>query len=315
MADEPTAQPAEPTAQPAEPKLWADEEDEYAELRKRVPRSYIFEERCAAAVRCREEGNGLLAAGDYEEASRKYEEGLFHADFDEFQRMELLEEHAALLRAARLPLLLNAVLCALKMNPQEQSGRLAGAEARCAEVLRAEPNNAKAQFRRAQLHARAGEDEQARALLEALCVAHPAERAFRVELGAHAERMRAARKAQDKFWAEALRKQAAQADHAGAPDRAPGRPGADEPCLTSGRGPLSARQGLRQAAQAAGGLPLSGPLVPVLSALRGVSYVGSALWGWCAQMLWAEHARDVADAAAAAAAKPVERDRHTRRED
>lgn len=296
----PSADGAEQPAPSTEPKLWADEEDEFADLRKRVTRSYIFEERCAAAVRLKEEGNVLLNAGDYEEASRKYEEGLFHADFDEFQRMELLDEHRLMLQSVRLPLLLNSVLCALKMNPEDQMVRLATAEARCAEVLKAEPNNAKAQFRRAQLHARAGEDEQARALFEALCLAHPTERAFRAELSAHTERMRKARKVQDKFWAEALRKQAAQAERERPSDASGGahRPADDEPCLTSGRGPLSARHSLQQAAEAAAELPLSGPLMPLLSALRGVSYVGSTLWDWCAQLLWAETAHDVAAAAA-----------------
>ncbi|KAG8459502.1 hypothetical protein KFE25_012837 [Diacronema lutheri] len=301
-APAPAAAPAATERASAEPKLWADEEDEFAELRARVTRSYIFEERCADAVRCKEAGNALLNEGEFEEASAKYEEGLFHVDFDDFQRAELLDEHRALLQRARLPLLLNSVLCALRMNPAEQPTRLVTAEARCAEALAIEPHNAKARFRRAQLHARAGEDERALALLEALCTAHPAERAFRAELHAHAERMRHARKASDAFWAKALKRQAAHADAGGgggAPAEQAARDADDEPCLTSGRGPLSARERAGHAAADAAALPLSGPLVPLLAALRGVSLIGSTLWGWCAQLVWAESARGVATAAAA----------------
>jgi hypothetical protein len=62
--------PAEADALPTEPKLWADEEDEFAALRKTVHRSYIFEERLAAATACKEEGNELLNQGEYQLGER-----------------------------------------------------------------------------------------------------------------------------------------------------------------------------------------------------------------------------------------------------
>jgi hypothetical protein len=217
--------------------------------------------------------------------------------------MELLDEHALALAKVRHPLLLNAVLCDLRMNPEGETIRLSRAEARCEEVLKREPGNTKAQFRRAQLHARAGEEDEAKALLEKLCKAHPTERAFRAELSALSERMRAARKQSDLFWADALKRQAAQAEaareggeregskgcaHCSSSARAGG---ADEPCLTRGAGPLTGDASLRGAARAAiSTLPLASPIAPLISALRGVGL----LWSWCSQMLWAQTAQDAA---------------------
>jgi hypothetical protein len=300
------ASEGEPT-RPAEPKFWQDDEaDEFDNLRKSVPRSYIFEERLAAAARCKDEGNALLNDGEYADAHARYEEGLYHVDFDEFQRMELMEEHTAALFAVRLPLLLNSVLCALRMHPAGSGDtRLTIAETRCDEVLKREPGNTKAQFRRAQLHVRAGDDAAAKALLEALCKAQPAKRAFRAELQALTEAMRASRKTQDAFWSDAVKKHANKV--ALEPDeRAVDDPRASadgEPCLSRGAGPLTGRGARTRDAARSDESSLassSGPLGPMLSALRGLGDISSMLWGLWAQIIWpsAPHAAGAAAAAA-----------------
>lgn len=166
-----------------------------------------FEERIAKAHVLKEEGNVLLNAGDYEEALPKYVEGLYHLQFHEraMAMVKLPQADTDRLNAARVPLLLNSVLCELRMNPEEQTTRrLEIAERRCADVLAEQPNNTKALFRRAQLHGRAGEYSEASSLLERLCKLQPTERAFRTELAAVVARSRKQREDTSAFWSGAL---------------------------------------------------------------------------------------------------------------
>ena len=91
-----------------------------------------FDTQIAEAQRLKEEGNELLNAGDYEDALHKYEEGLGFVTFHE-RALSMVKLPAADLddlAAARVPLLLNAVLCELRMNPEEQTRRLVTAELR-----------------------------------------------------------------------------------------------------------------------------------------------------------------------------------------
>ena len=112
----------------------------------------------------------------------------------------------------RVPLLLNSVLCELRMNPEEQTRRLLTAEQRVAEVLEAEPGNLKALFRQAQLHGRAGEYTEAKALLEKLCRQQPSERAFRMELASLNTRTQVAKQETAAFWTAAVKKTLAEVD-------------------------------------------------------------------------------------------------------
>ncbi|KAL1530498.1 hypothetical protein AB1Y20_001399 [Prymnesium parvum] len=158
----------------------------------------------AAAQALKEEGNELLQRGDYEEAFSKYEEGLRHVESELLYQMAP-EEQVELLRL-RTPLLLNSVLCDLRMNPEDQTRRLALSESRVKSVLKLQPKNVKALFRMAQLHGRAGEFREARELLEKLCQQEPDERAFRAELASLKKRERAAELETAAFWGGALRK-------------------------------------------------------------------------------------------------------------
>ena len=165
-----------------------------------------FDEKIDAARFHKEKGNALLNSGDYEDALRMYEAGLKLVTFHEraMAMVKLPPADLEAIAAVRVPLLLNAVLCELRMNPEEGNGRLETAEERIADVLKAQPQNTKALFRRAQLHGRAGEYEESRAILERLCRQDPHERAFRAELKDVASRVKAAQSAQKAFWSGAL---------------------------------------------------------------------------------------------------------------
>lgn len=190
---------------PAHPAL---DMSSFAADLKEATKSRGFGERIAAATKLKEEGNAALNNGDYEEALQRYSAGLEQVTFHEraLKMTKLPEADMQQLNELRLPLLLNAVLCDLRMNPEEQTRRLVKAEERCAEVLSMDPGNAKALFRRALLHGRAGEDEQAKAMLERLCRQQPNERAFRTELVTVNARMRRAQQATAAFWSDAGQK-------------------------------------------------------------------------------------------------------------
>lgn len=182
-------------------------DDEFASFRS-IKRG-DFDERLANAQRLKDEGNELLNAGDFEDALNKYVEGLYQLEFHEraLSMMRQRQDAAPMLQqltALQVPLLLNSVLCELRMNPEEQVRRLVTAERRCEEVLRVQPENAKALFRKAQLHGRAGEYDEARRMLESLCRQQPQERAFRAELASVVARNRQARRETKAFWSEAL---------------------------------------------------------------------------------------------------------------
>ena len=73
-------------------------------------------------------------------------------------------------------------------------------------MLRIEPNNLKAHFRRAQLLGRAGDYEEARAALESLCRRQPNERSFRTELASLTAQAQKARQETASFWSAAAKR-------------------------------------------------------------------------------------------------------------
>ena len=113
-----------------------------------------FDEKIDAARYYKAAGNALLNSGDYEDALRKYEAGLKLVTFHEraMAMVKLPPADLEAIAAVRVPLLLNAVLCELRMNPEEGNGRLETAEERIADVLKAQPSNIKAHYRKAQVH-------------------------------------------------------------------------------------------------------------------------------------------------------------------
>ena len=96
-----------------------------------------FDEKIDAARYYKAAGNALLNSGDYEDALRKYEAGLKLVTFHEraMAMVKLPPADLEAIAAVRVPLLLNAVLCELRMNPEEGNGRLETAEERIADVL------------------------------------------------------------------------------------------------------------------------------------------------------------------------------------
>lgn len=169
-----------------------------------------FLDRLRVARTLKEDGNEFLNSGDYEDALSKYNEGLRQLDPELFG--ELSASQLKQLQDGRVPLLLNSVLCDLRMNPEEQTRRLTIAEGRIAEVLRIDPNNVKALFRRAQLHGRAGEYLEAKALLERLCRQQPTERSFRAELASLNERLQVAKRETAAFWSVAVKRTLAESE-------------------------------------------------------------------------------------------------------
>jgi len=281
-----------PAADAQQPIFWQDDgEDEFAHIRSRVSRSYIFEERCAAGQVAKEAGNAMLQRGDYEDALAQYDEGLFHVDFDEFQVADLMGEHRKQLADVRVPLLLNSVLCHLKMNPEEQLRRLQVAEKRCEEVLRTDPANVKARFRRAQLHRRAGEYAEAKAALQRLCREDPRDRAFREELASLQRQVKRSQAEVDTFWSSAMQKQQrlardVEGDEESVGDTHPDR----RPCIVDGVGRSGMRPGTGPVADALRISSSSGVLVPVRYAFQGIAMFATAVWGWWSELLWASRA-------------------------
>ena len=165
-----------------------------------------FNERIIAAGKLKEEGNQLLNNGDYEDALKKYVEGLYHMEWHPRARamVTLPQSDLDQENGIKIPLLLNSVLCDLKMNPEEQVARLATSERRIAEVPALQPDNHKALFRKAQLLGRAGDYSEARRLLERLCRQQPNERAFRTELSSIAARSKKEKAQQGAFWKQSL---------------------------------------------------------------------------------------------------------------
>ena len=163
-----------------------------------IPRGN-FDERVAMAQRLKAEGNALLNQGDFEDALPKYAEGLYHLQFHD-RALSMVPSVKTDLNVVRIPLLLNSVLCELKMNPEEQTRRLYTAERRIADVLAEQPDNQKAHFRHAQLLGRAGELDSAKTLLERLCRQQPTERAFRTELTSVQARLKQTRAETREFW-------------------------------------------------------------------------------------------------------------------
>lgn len=279
---------AAPAAAPGNhPSLWAEEQDEFERFKGKVERSYIFEERCSAAQTLKEEGNRSLQAGEFEEAEAKYEEGLYHVAFDEFQMADLMPDHRAQLSDVRIPLLLNSVLCDLRMNPPEQMRRLGRAERRCAEILALDPTNPKAKFRRAQLHQRAGETAEAKDMLRKLCDEHPNEASFRRELTLLRKSEKQELDQTSTFWTEAMRRQQQQQQQSTHHQRDDVERGQstcddDQPFIHAGRRTLAAARPPASSLTASD----TGPLVPVFYALRGLAEVARMMWQWWADMLW-----------------------------
>ena len=149
-------------------------------------RSYIFEERLAKAEEHKVVGNEHFRRGEWEGAIKRYQRAIYHADFDAAQMFDLMDHHREKAHATQIPCKLNYVLCIIKMREaglpltaygaviedSHEEPTMRGALDICehylGQVLKSQPENPKAFFRRGQLCMCRGDLSGAReALIEA----------------------------------------------------------------------------------------------------------------------------------------------------
>jgi len=158
-------------------------------------KSPIFETRLERALDYKEKGNGHFKNEKWEEALNMYEMGLYHSEFDEMQyNFELMDDHRAQVNSTRIPLLLNAAACLLKLKRPKE------AIEKCNEVLKVDSENTKALFRRGQGYQLQNNFEKARDDLVKAAKAAPQDRAVRIALNAVVEELRKENEAGKKLW-------------------------------------------------------------------------------------------------------------------
>lgn len=111
--------------------------------------------KAAEAAALKQQGNALFAQGERFEAAKLYEQAVLK--FDWFSDALADEAERALVLPVKLPCHLNLALCSVQL------GNYAHAAVHCTQVLRHEPGNAKALFRRGVCHTHLGQLEEARA--------------------------------------------------------------------------------------------------------------------------------------------------------
>ncbi|KAL1518706.1 hypothetical protein AB1Y20_002993 [Prymnesium parvum] len=121
---------------------------------EREERSYIFEEKLQQATAMRERGNEHFRASEWELALRRYRRALYHGHLDEMQMFDLTEEHKAAVLAVLAPCKLNLACCIVRMAELGEpldAGAVEHAEEAVNDVIKQQPENGKAYFRRGQL--------------------------------------------------------------------------------------------------------------------------------------------------------------------
>eukprot|EP00887_Chlorella_sp_A99_P006126 scaffold22.g6126.t1 len=159
---------------------------------EKEPRHMLFEERLEAAERRRQDGNALFRDGMEEEALAKYRHALTYIDED--LMIQLQGPHLDKAIAVRLPILLNMAACSLK------AGDYHTAVAHCTEVLREQPTNAKALFRRGRARLLLGQTEAALADLEKAAALEPQDKAISKDLQAARAEQRKERAAESQLF-------------------------------------------------------------------------------------------------------------------
>ena len=135
-------------------------------------RSDIFEERLARAGELKAEATTQLKAGRYALAKQVYRRAFHHADYNELERMQFAPQHEKMINDTQVPILLNLAQTTLKLSEKATAERAADAPLRsdkqlraciayCREVLKLEPDNVKALYRRALARERSGDSEDA----------------------------------------------------------------------------------------------------------------------------------------------------------
>lgn len=151
------------------PEDWANEE-----------RSYIFECRLGRAQQLKAIGNEHFRQSEWALAHVRYMKALYHAHFDELQCWDLMDTHKDMLRAVQGPVKLNNVVCILKLaaagdeldtlpvdkGDGEAETWIDRAEELCNEVIKSDPQNPKAHYRKSQVLEHRGDTSGAERCLD-----------------------------------------------------------------------------------------------------------------------------------------------------
>mmetsp|Transcript_63457 Transcript_63457/g.141511 ORF Transcript_63457/g.141511 Transcript_63457/m.141511 type:complete len:202 (-) Transcript_63457:652-1257(-) len=117
-------------------------------------RGYIFEERLERALQMKGIGNQHFQAGEWELALRRYRRAIYYSHIDEMQMFDLGDNHKADVHAVHVPCKLNLAACIIRMSELGEpldAGALDQAEEVVSEVIKIQPENAKAHYRRGQI--------------------------------------------------------------------------------------------------------------------------------------------------------------------
>jgi len=117
-------------------------------------RGYIFETRLEKATEMKEAGNVHFKASEWDLALRRYRRALYHGHIDEMQMFDLGDKHKADVHAVLVPCKLNLAFCIIRMTELGEAldaGALDQAEDGVNEVLKLQPDNAKAHYRKGQI--------------------------------------------------------------------------------------------------------------------------------------------------------------------
>jgi len=183
--------------------------------------SPVFEERLAAGNACRQEGNAQLRQGELLAARGCYQRAARQLLFDEAQRFELRDDHAAALLAERLPVELNLSRVALELglaaaasgDVGEKRSRelfereLGVAVAHAVEAVALAPGSAKAHYRHGCALLALGRAEEAAAALGEAAAIVPADPGIARKRGDALALLRLDRAETDKMWRGQIPKQ------------------------------------------------------------------------------------------------------------
>ncbi|KAL6760549.1 hypothetical protein V8C86DRAFT_2550657 [Haematococcus lacustris] len=148
----------------------------------------MYEERLERAEKRRLTGNQLFAEGKYREAMGKYATALSYLDEDFMMQLEGFYEDKA--NEVKVPIHLNMAACQLRIKDYHT------AVYNCSEVLKLQPGNVKALFRRGTARHALGQTEGAKVDLTAAAEKSPDDKAIRTELQALRQTLRAEREAE-----------------------------------------------------------------------------------------------------------------------